>query len=85
MLGVGRPFDFWGGEEGGGEGVYGWLQKKYIVQIDFKEKNLARKYMGRKFLQWKKSLIVYNAGEKNLTPLCARGKSSISRGLRKKF
>ena len=65
----GRPFDFWGGGEGG----IGDLGKKYPADWFQGEKNLARKYLGEKIPALKKiSLIVYNTGKKSLTLLYVR-------------
>lgn len=47
----------------------GDFRKKISCRLILREKKFARKYLGRKFL------IVYNAGRKNLTSLCAGGKN----------
>ena len=61
------------------------ISEKNIVQTDFKGKKFCKEIPGEKIPSVKKSLIVYNAGRKNLTSLCAGGKTSVSRSLGKKF
>ena len=63
----------------------GDFRKKYPADWFQGKNNLARNYLGKNFSdEKKKSLMAYNAGKKNLTPLYVREKNSISRGLGEK-
>ena len=69
----GRPFDSWG--------VYGWFQKKKILQTDFDGKKACKEIAGKKNIlhwkkkqsswrikSWKKIFHRYMSGKKFLTP-----------------
>ena len=62
------------------------ISEKNILQTDFKGKIILQGTIWEKNFrdEKKKSLMAYNAGKKNLTPLYVREKNSISRGLGEK-
>ena len=54
----GQPFDFWSGGRGGGS-WYGRFQKKISCRLIFSRgKNLAGKYLGKKYLALKKVTLI---------------------------